>query len=255
MGCDDTREDIEEKIVYARLERDQIRKKRKLLLDELRICTGEEIHPEPIPDYIDINYIKEKRRKMIEKKVKKAVKEEVERKKEEEKKQKEFEEEMKRLEREGYDEEFLYQPLNMKIKNKHSPLDDIYYLNYVLEKKDKNENKNIEEEEEMLNESKDNGGKNKSILKKNKKVKFKEDLKEEDKDENSEKSNENENEEEIDNDIIEKVDAKIATKTGSIASVLGKEKKTKNRISRNSSIGDEDSKSIPYYTPHLQPDD
>ena len=262
MGCDETREDIEEKIVYARLERDQIRKKRKLLLDELRLYTGEEIHPDPIPDYIDIDHIKEKRRKIITKKVEKAVKEEVERKEEEEKKQKELEEEMKRLEREGYDEEFLYQPLNMKVKNKISSLDDIYYLNYVLEKKDKNENK--EEKEEKLDESKDNTGKKKSNLKKNKKVKFKEEEKGKNNDDNSEKSkdnenyineNEDENYNEIDNDIIQKVDAKIATKTGSIASVLEKDKISKNKISRNNSVSLEDSKSIPYYTPHLQPND
>ena len=61
MGCDDTREDIEEKILYARLERDQIRRQRNLLIDQLRVCTGEEYQPEPIPDYIDIEYIKEQK--------------------------------------------------------------------------------------------------------------------------------------------------------------------------------------------------
>ena len=67
MGCDDTREDLEEKIVYATLERDQIRKQRKILLDQLRVSTGEEIHHEPIPDYIDIEHIKEQKRKRIQK--------------------------------------------------------------------------------------------------------------------------------------------------------------------------------------------
>ena len=36
-----------QKILYTRLEREQIRKKRKLLLDELKLCTGEEF------EYID----------------------------------------------------------------------------------------------------------------------------------------------------------------------------------------------------------
>ena len=37
MGCDETREDIEEKMLYTRLEREEIRKQRKLLLEELTI--------------------------------------------------------------------------------------------------------------------------------------------------------------------------------------------------------------------------
>lgn len=247
MGCEETREDIEEKIVYTRLERDQIRKQRKLLLDELRLSTGEEIVPEPIPDYIDIDYYKEKKKKIIEKKVKKIVNEEIEKRKEDEKKQKEIEEEIKRLEREGYDEEFLYQPLNMNFNHKPSSIDDIYYLNYVLEKKNKNENNEINDDNnEQINEKDIN---KKSNLKKNKKVKFNNNITE---------YNNNENNE-IDNDIIQKVDAKIATKTGSIISVLdddkNKGKKIGNKKSKNNSYEEEDSKSLPYYTPHLQPND
>ena len=268
MGCDDTREDIEEKILYARLERDQIRRQRNLLIDQLRVCTGEEYQPEPIPDYIDIEYIKEQKRKKIEKKVKKAVKEEAIRQKEEEKRQKELEEEMKRLEKEGYDEEFLYQPLNLNVRKKME-LDDIYNVNYVLQKKNENEKKEQDEYNgEELAESKDNQNKKKSNLKKSnkdKKVKFKDDLVENDEDNddnnndnNSRDNDENEDNNEIDNDIIQKVDARIATKTASINSVVGggNSKKTlKNRISKNNSNIDNDSKSIPYFTPHLQPND
>ena len=264
MGCDDTREDIEEKILYARLERDQIRRQRNLLIDQLRVCTGEEYQPEPIPDYIDIEYIKEQKRKKIEKKVKKAVKEEAIRQKEEEKRQKELEEEMKRLEKEGYDEEFLYQPLNLNVRKKME-LDDIYNVNYVLQKKNENEKKEQDEYNgEELAESKDNQNKKKSNLKKSnkdKKVKFKDDLVENDEDNNDNNSgdnDENEDNNEIDNDIIQKVDARIATKTASINSALGggnSKKNLKNRISKNNSNIDNDSKSIPYFTPHLQPND
>lgn len=249
MGCDDTREDLEEKIVYATLERDQIRKQRKILLDQLRVSTGEEIYHEPIPDYIDIEHIKEQKRKRIQKQIKKAVKEEEQRKKEEEKKQKEIEEEIKRLEKFGYDEEFLYQPLNLKVKNKQSDIDDIYDLNYVLKKKEEDKKQDIDiedENNEQINELKENLKKKKSILKKSKKVKFN--------DEVMEINNEDENNG-IDNDIIQKVDVKIATKTGSISSVLGdnKNKISKNKISKNNSVIDDDS--APYYTPHLQPND
>ena len=240
MGCDETREDIEEKIVYTTLERDQIRKERKLLLDQLRLITGEEIEYEPIPDYIDIEHIKKQKRKRIQKQIKQAVEEEEERQKEAGIKQRKLEEEIKRLEKFGYDEEFLYQPLSLKVNNKKSEIDDIYDLNYVLEKKDKKtEQKN--DDEEINEDLKENTNKKKSILK-NKKVKFNVADNNEDEDED--------NNDDIDNDIIQKVDAKIASKTGSIASALGE---GKNKKSKKNSNADEDS--IPYYTPHLQPND
>ena len=259
MGCDETREDIEEKILYTRLEREQIRKKRKLLLDELKLCTGEEFEPEPIPDYIDIDYYKEKKKKIIEKKVKKAVKEEIEKKKEEEQKQKAIEEELKRLEREGYDEEFLYQPLDLKVPNKNGDNDDIYYLNYVLDKKNKNiknnDNDNDDDNNEQINKNNVN---KKSNLKK--KVKFNDNVVEYNNDESHENNENNEsNDNKIDDDIIQKVDARIQTKTASISSVINdynnKGKKTSNRISKKNSTVEDDTKSIPYYTPHLQPND
>ena len=263
MGCDVTREDLEEKIVYTRLERDEIRRKKQLLIEELRVTTGEEIKLEPIPDYVDKEYYKEQKKKRIQKEIKKAIKKEEKRKKEEEKKQKELEEEMKRIEQFGYDEELLYQPMNMRVKNKNSPVDDIYYMNYVLPKKDENKNNEHEEDEEIDEKNKEKK-KKKSNLKKNKKVKF-------NKNENDNKDNENEDENNndgnddnnennlIDNDIIQKVDAKIVTKTASVNSILkddnNKGKQLKNKISNNNSNLDEDSKSIPYFTPHLQPND
>ena len=71
----------------------------------------------------------------------------------------------------GYDEEFLYQPLSLNINHKPSTLDDVYYLSYALEKKNKNENnEKNDDNNENINE-KDNVNK-KSNLKKNKKVKF-----------------------------------------------------------------------------------
>ena len=89
----------------------------------------------------------------------------------------------------------------------------------------------------------------KSNLKKNKKVKFNNNIEEYNNDESNE----------IDNDIMQKVDAKIATKTGSINSVIdddkNKGKKIPNKKSKNNSYVEDDSKSIPYYTPHLQPND
>ena len=92
-------------------------------------------------------------------------------------------------------------------------------------------------------------------MKKNKKVKFNANVKEDE--ENKENKNkDNNNGDDIDEDIFEKVDAKIATKTGSINSVLGRDKnKIKNRISKNNSVMEDDSKSINYITPHLQPED
>ena len=114
MGCDETRVDIEEKMLYTRLERDEIRKQRKLLLEEIKLSTGENYKTEKIPDYIDIEYIKEKKRKHEEK----LIKAEVER-------------------LEEIDEEFIYMPMDMKVKSHDNDLEDIYYLNYVLEKKEK----------------------------------------------------------------------------------------------------------------------
>ena len=255
MGCDETREDIEESIVYARLERDQIRRERKILTDKLRLLTGEEYKSDPIPDYIDIEYIREKKRKQIEKQVKKAVKEEEERKKKEEIKKKQMEEELKRIEREGYDEEFIYQPLNLKIKNKNLGFDDVYFPSYVLEKKEKNKQK---EDEEEKDESKDTKNKKKSNLKKNKKVKFNENVNEntnDDKDDNENNNDDDNENNEIDNDIIQKVDVKIDSKTASVVRGFVKNSNTIKKASKNNIDKDDDSKNAPYFTPHLQPND
>ena len=135
MGCDETRVDIEEKMLYTRLERDEIRKQRKLLLEELKLSTGENYKTEKIPDYVDIEYIKEKKRKHEEK----LIKAEVERlEKIERKERKRREEEEKLKEEEKINEEYIYMPMDMKVKSHDNDLEDIYYLNYVLEKKDKN---------------------------------------------------------------------------------------------------------------------
>ena len=61
MGCDDTREDIEEKMLFTRLEREQIRKQKKLLMEELKLSTGHKIKKEKIPDFVDVEYIREKK--------------------------------------------------------------------------------------------------------------------------------------------------------------------------------------------------
>ena len=50
MGCEETREDLEEKILYARLEREQIQKQRYLLLEQYRLETGEILQTSYIPD-------------------------------------------------------------------------------------------------------------------------------------------------------------------------------------------------------------
>ena len=143
MGCDETRVDIEEKMLYTRLERDEIRKQRKLLLEEIKLSTGENYKTEKIPDYIDIEYIKEKKRKHEEK----LIKAEVERlEKIERKERKRREEEEKLKEEEKINEEFIYMPMDMKVKSHDNDLEDIYYLNYVLEKKD-DENNDDEEED------------------------------------------------------------------------------------------------------------
>ena len=74
MGCDDTREDIEEKMLYTRLEREEIRKQKKLLMEELKLSTGHKIKKEKIPDFVDVEYIREKKQKHYEKMIKEEVK-------------------------------------------------------------------------------------------------------------------------------------------------------------------------------------
>ena len=63
MGCDETREDLEEKMLYTHLKRDEIRRQRKLLLEEIKLSTGQVIETEKIPDYVDIEYIRKKKKK------------------------------------------------------------------------------------------------------------------------------------------------------------------------------------------------
>ena len=243
MGCDETRVDIEEKMLYTRLERDEIRKQRKLLLEELKLSTGENYKTEKIPDYVDIEYIKEKKRKHEEKLIKAEVErlEEIERK---ERKRREEEEKLK--EEEKINEEYIYMPMDMKVKSHDNDLEDIYYLNYVLEKKDK------KKKEKHKDKDKDRNKKKRETKRKKEKHKNKHD-------------DYNDKEEDNNNyDFIEPVNAKIRTKIGSEKSVIEEEKKIiKNKEKENlgdKSINDNDnsvniSKDMPYVTPHLNPND
>ena len=148
MGCDETREGLEEKMLYTRLKRDEIRKQKKLLLDQLKLSMGEVYETEPIPDYVDVEYIKEKKRKQYEKIVKVELKKVEEEKRKEEKRRKKLEKELEEeMEEERYKENLLYMPLNMNLKKNDNDLEDIYYLNYVLDKKqNKHDKEDIERE-------------------------------------------------------------------------------------------------------------
>ena len=118
MGCEETREDLEEKILYARLEREQIQKQRYLLLEQYRLETGEILQTSYIPDYVDKKDFKSKAAKEIrkEKKKEKKIKKKIE--KIEENIKKEEEEELKKIQKFGYDEELLYQPMRLKMNKK-----------------------------------------------------------------------------------------------------------------------------------------
>ena len=244
MGCDDTREDIEEKMLYAHLEREEVRRQRKLLLEQLKLSTGEVYESEKIPDFVDIKYIKEKKRKHYEKLVKQEVKKYEEKKKKEQKKREELE---KELEEERKKEQLLYMPLDMKIKNQNSDLEDIYYLNYVLDKKQK-ENKKDKE--------KDKDKKHKKNKKDKKKKKGKHHRRHSVATDEEKEEEEEEEEEDKKYDYIEPVNAKIRTKIGSVKSVLGNNEDKKDDSDDNDdSESEKKSKNMPYVTPHLQPND
>ena len=237
MGCDETREDIEEKMLYTRLEREEVRKQRKLLLEELKLSTGERYKKEKVPDFIDVEYIREKKKKHYEKLVKAEMKKVEERERKERKRREEME---KELEEEQKKEELLYMPLDMQVKNQNTDLEDIYYLNYVLEKrKEKNKDKS---------KDKKHNKKDKKSNKKHKKGKRNKD--------NSDDSQDEESEEKEKNDYIESINAKIQTKIGSVRSVLGNNKIINNDLNYNDdNVSDNASKIMPYVTPHLQPND
>ena len=244
MGCDDTREDIEEKMLYAHLEREEVRRQRKLLLEQLKLSTGEVYESEKIPDFVDIKYIKEKKRKHYEKLVKQEVKKYEEKKKKEQKKREEIE---KEIEEERKKEQLLYMPLDMKIKNQNSDLEDIYYLNYVLDKKQK-ENKKDKE--------KDKDKKHKKNKKDKKKKKGKHHRRHSVATDEEEEEEEEDDKEDKKYDYIEPVNAKIRTKIGSVKSVLGNNEDKKDEDDDNDdSDSEKKSKNMPYVTPHLQPND
>ena len=241
MGCEETREDIEEEMLYTRLEREEIRRQRKLLLEELKLSTGESYKLEKIPDFVDIKYIKEKQRKHYEKLVKQEIKKVEAKKRKEEKEKEELE---KELEEERKKEQLLYMPLDMKIKSPDNDLEDIYYLNYVLEKKQKNkEKKNDKRHKTKKKKTK------RHKTEKSKKVSF--ELKEEKK------------EDEEKYDYMEPVNAAIRTKVGSVKSVFEDEKENHKNTRNlkiddkdyNDSMSDSEAKNMPYVTPHLQPND
>ena len=164
MGTGGTKHDLEGQILIKLLEREQIRKERNMILDEIKIETGEDLYHEPIPDFIDIEYYKDKKRKLIEKQIKKY--EEEERKKMEAKRRRfEEKEEERRKEEEAYNNEFLYQPLKFKFKKRDSDKDNIYSINYVLPKRRKSleikKDKNKEKNKKDKNDKKDKKGKKK----------------------------------------------------------------------------------------------
>jgi len=247
MGCDDTREDIEEKMLYAHLEREEVRRQRKLLLEQLKLSTGEVYESEKIPDFVDIKYIKEKKRKHYEKLVKQEVKKYEEKKKKEQKKREELE---KELEEERKKEQLLYMPLDMKIKNQNSDLEDIYYLNYVLDKKQKENKKDKEKDKDKKHK------KNKKDKKKKKGKHHRRHSVATDEEKEEEEEEEEDDKEDKKYDYIEPVNAKIRTKIGSVKSVLGNNEDKKDEDDDNDdSESEKKSKNMPYVTPHLQPND
>ena len=241
MGCDETREGLEEKMLYTRLKRDEIRKQKKLLLDQLKLSTGEVYETEPIPDYVDVEYIKEKKRKHYEKIVKVELKKVEEEKRKEEKRRKKLEKELEEeMEEERYKENLLYMPLNMNLKKNDNDLEDIYYLNYVLDKK---QNKHDKEKR----------SKSKKKTRKQKTNRYKKRNKSYEKESDNEEDKKDKNE----YDFMQPLNAKIRTKEGSVKSVLDNDKKDKKENYSDDYDDSEKSeeKRKPYVTPHLLPND
>ena len=247
MGCDETREDIEEKMLYTRLEREEVRKQRKLLLEELKLSTGERYKKEKVPDFIDVEYIREKKKKHYEKLVKAEMKKVEERERKERKRREEME---KELEEEQKKEELLYMPLDMQVKNQNTDLEDIYYLNYVLDKKPKENKKDKDKNKDKKHKKKEKDKKKK----KEKHHRRHSVVTDEEKDDEKEEGNEDD-EEDKKYDYIEPVNAKIRTKVGSVKSVLGNSKDKKDEDDNDDSESEDKSKNMPYVTPHLQPND
>ena len=242
MGCEETREGIEEKMLYTRLEREEVKRQKKLLMEELKLSTGKVYKSEKIPDFVDIKYIKEKKRKHYEKLVKEEVKRVEEKKKKEQKKREELE---KELEEERKKELLLYMPMDMKVNNQNNDLEDIYYLNYVLDKKHKDHKKDKDRNENHKKTKKEKH-KEKEKHKRHSTIKSNEEKGDEDKEDDDHKE-----------DYIEHVNAKIRTKVGSARSILdNKENNEKNKNENDDDSGAEnESKKMQYVTPHLQPND
>ena len=55
MGCDDSKEDLESKMLMLKLKRIAIRQQREKKIARLEKLTGEKIIIEPVPDYLEDN--------------------------------------------------------------------------------------------------------------------------------------------------------------------------------------------------------
>ena len=55
MGCEDSKESLESKILMLKLKRTAIQQKRKAKIERLKKLTGKEITTEPIPDCLENN--------------------------------------------------------------------------------------------------------------------------------------------------------------------------------------------------------
>ena len=55
MGCENTKEDLETKMLMLKIKRVAIRQKRQKKIERLEKLTGEKILIEPLPDYLEDN--------------------------------------------------------------------------------------------------------------------------------------------------------------------------------------------------------
>ena len=274
MGCEETREDLEEKILYARLEREQIQKQRFLLLEQYRLATGETLPTRYIPDYVDPKSFKSKAVKEMKKEIKKEKKIKKKIAKIEENIKKEEDEELKRLQKFGYDEELIYQPMRMNMNKKIKKDGDRYdgLENFILKSvhSDEDEEDIKDLKNNLLDSSFDKTNDTKKKKSNLKRKKSSDDIKTKKKDSKNEIIANNENSNDNYNDgIIQKIDARIRTKTGSVNSIFSQNENENNNKERQTNkkvkiVLDKNfdmngyktsGKNTPYLTPHLQPND
>lgn len=60
MGCEDTKDKLEEKMMLIKIDRMEVRMEREKQLKKLAAIEGHEIKKKQIPDYIDPTFAKEK---------------------------------------------------------------------------------------------------------------------------------------------------------------------------------------------------